>query len=67
MFTKLECNDFTFKIPTDITPGFYKLLVRFNNVFNIESSVLEYHVVKIIKIHVDMVNVNQMVQDVNVI
>jgi len=37
---KLECNDFTFTIPTSTVPGQYRIVIRFNNVYNIETEPL---------------------------
>lgn len=37
---KLECNDFTFTIPVSTEPGDYRIIVRFNNVYYIETSPL---------------------------
>eukprot|EP00485_Elphidium_margaritaceum_P010738 CAMPEP_0202686732 /NCGR_PEP_ID=MMETSP1385-20130828/2498_1 /ASSEMBLY_ACC=CAM_ASM_000861 /TAXON_ID=933848 /ORGANISM="Elphidium margaritaceum" /LENGTH=1765 /DNA_ID=CAMNT_0049341379 /DNA_START=29 /DNA_END=5329 /DNA_ORIENTATION=+ len=39
-YLELSCNDFAFRVPTDIPAGYYKLLVRFNNEFNVDSGVL---------------------------
>ena len=37
---KLECNDFTFAVPASTTPTTYKLVIRFNDEFEIESPIL---------------------------
>ena len=39
-YESLSCNDFTFKIPNDIITGYYQLIIRFNNEFNIKSDIL---------------------------
>eukprot|EP01084_Bolivina_argentea_P153613 267848_1 len=40
-FVHLDCNDFTFTIPLDLVPSSYKLLIRFNNEFAVESPVVD--------------------------
>eukprot|EP00485_Elphidium_margaritaceum_P019594 CAMPEP_0202730350 /NCGR_PEP_ID=MMETSP1385-20130828/186595_1 /ASSEMBLY_ACC=CAM_ASM_000861 /TAXON_ID=933848 /ORGANISM="Elphidium margaritaceum" /LENGTH=1359 /DNA_ID=CAMNT_0049396623 /DNA_START=346 /DNA_END=4425 /DNA_ORIENTATION=+ len=42
-YASLSCNDFSFKVPTDISTGYYRVLVRFNNDFNVESNVIQVH------------------------
>eukprot|EP01083_Nonionella_stella_P164502 544590_1 len=39
-YENLQCNDFTFKIAESLIPSTYKLLIRFNNEFAIESPIL---------------------------
>eukprot|EP01083_Nonionella_stella_P083704 231510_1 len=39
-FEDLSCNDFSFVFPTDLTPGYYKILVRYNTEHYVESTQL---------------------------
>ena len=40
-YNDLSCNDYSFYIPTDMLPGYYKLIMRFNNDWWIESNLLQ--------------------------
>ena len=35
----MSCNDFSFIIPDDLTPGYYRLVIRFNNQYYTESDI----------------------------
>eukprot|EP01084_Bolivina_argentea_P210600 358396_1 len=38
-YEELACNDFSFIIPEHLIPGYYKIFVRFNKEYNIESNI----------------------------
>eukprot|EP01083_Nonionella_stella_P019496 54151_1 len=39
-YEDITCNDFTFTIPTELSVGAYRVLIRFNNVYNLQSDVV---------------------------